>query len=83
VAAAARCLRFLELLVDFLAPLFGDAPSHPHEVVLDAERDHALRGCCVFLIFEDHAQSAQIALNLRTASSHSAFVAAMKMKSSI
>jgi hypothetical protein len=41
----------LELLVDFLAPLFGDASSHADEVVLDAERDHALCGCCVFLVF--------------------------------
>ena len=55
VAAAARCLRFSELWVDFLALLLGDAPSHPDEAVLDVERNHALRGCCAFLILQDHA----------------------------
>ena len=76
-------MRLRKLLVDFLAPLLGDAPRHVDEVVLNAERDHFGASAASFLSFRPTPQSAQIALNLRTASLHSAFVAAMKMKSSI
>ena len=42
-----------QVRLDVGAPLDGNLPCHLDQVVLDANGDHLLRGCCIFLFLED------------------------------